>query len=258
MSFIHAFILGIIEGITEFLPISSTAHLLITSRLLHISQTDFQTFFDIFIQSGAILAVVFLYFQYVIKNKDLWGKIIISFIPTAIVGLVLEKIIKRYFFNSLYLIIVAMFSIGALFIVFELLVKNKKLSLKKSIGQLTIWHAIFVGMIQSLAVVPGVSRAGAVMLGMMSLGYRRDESAVYSFLLAVPTILAASGLEVLKTDFRLIIAPANLLFLGVGFFVSLITAYLVVRWFIGFLQKNSLVSFGVYRMLISVCLIIFR
>jgi len=100
------------------LPISSTAHLLIAGKLLHLSQTEFQTFFDIFIQSGAILAVVILYFKYVVKHKDLWGKIIVSFIPTAIVGLILEKIIKKVFFNSMPLIIGSMFLIG--FIIYYL------------------------------------------------------------------------------------------------------------------------------------------
>lgn len=251
MNLFNALILGLTEGITEFLPISSTAHLLIAGKLLHIPQTEFQTFFDVFIQSGAILAVVFLYFSYVIKHKDLWGKIIVSFIPTAIVGLILEKIIKIYFFNSLQLIEAAMFSVGILFIVFELLVKKGKVKLNKSLKEMNFQEAFLVGIGQSLAVVPGVSRAGIVMLAMMSQRYRRDESAIYSFLLAVPTILAASGLEVIKTNFSIITNANNLLFLAIGFFVSLITAYLSVNWFIAFLKKNSLTYFGVYRILLS-------
>jgi undecaprenyl-diphosphatase len=256
MNLIHSFILGIVEGITEFLPISSTAHLIIASKLLHISQTEFQTFFEIFIQSGAILAVVFLYFSYVFKHKELWGKIIASFIPTAIVGLVLEKIIKRVFFNSMPLITGSMFLVGLLFIIFEYLVKNKKIKLEKSIGKMSYAEAFIVGLGQSLAVVPGVSRAGIVILTMMGEGYKRDESAIYSFLLAVPTILAASGLEIIKTDFKVITNINNLLFLEVGFFVSLATAYLTVKWFIGFLQKNSLVGFGIYRILLAIIILL--
>jgi undecaprenyl-diphosphatase len=256
MNFINALILGLVEGITEFLPISSTAHLIITSKLLHISQSEFQTFFEIFIQSGAILAVVFLYFSYVLKHKELWGKIIVSFIPTAIVGLVLEKIIKKVFFNSMPLIIGSMFLVGLLFIIFEYLVKNKKIKLEKPIGKMSYVEAFIVGLGQSLAVVPGVSRAGIVMLTMMGEGYKRDESAIYSFLLAVPTILAASGLEIIKTDFKVITNINNLLFLAVGFFVSLETAYLTVKWFIGFLQKNSLVGFGIYRILLAIIILL--
>lgn len=256
MNILNALILGIVEGITEFLPISSTAHLIITSKFLHISQSEFQTFFEIFIQSGAILSVVFLYFSYVLKHKELWGKIIVSFIPTAIVGLVLEKTIKKVFFNSMPLIIGSMFLVGLLFIIFEYLVKNKKIKLEKSIGKMSYVEAFIVGLGQSLSVVPGVSRAGIVMLTMMGEGYKRDESAIYSFLLAVPTILAASGLEIIKTDFKVITNINNLLFLAVGFFVSLATAYLTVKWFIGFLQKNSLVVFGVYRILLAIIILL--
>jgi undecaprenyl-diphosphatase len=251
MNLINALILGIVEGVTEFLPISSTAHLLITGKFLHLSQTEFQTFFDVFIQSGAILAVVFLYFKYVIKHKDLWGKIIVSFIPTAIVGLILEKIIKKVFFNSMPLIIGAMFVIGLLFIFFEYFIKKKNIKLNKSIGDMTYKEAFFAGLGQSLAVIPGVSRSGIVMLTMMGQKFKRDESAVYSFLLAVPTILAASGLELIKTDFKILSNSNNLLFLAVGFVISFITAYISVKWLINFLQKKSLVIFGIYRVLTS-------
>ena len=254
MNLFHSIILGVVEGITEFLPISSTAHLLIAGRLLHISQTEFQTFFDIFIQSGAILAVIFLYSFYVVKHRDIWGKIIVSFIPTAVVGLALEKIIKRYFFSSLYLISAALFLIGILFIIFELLVKNKKINLEKTIKKMNYLEALLIGIGQSLAVVPGVYRAGIVILVMMGQRFKRSESALYSFLLAVPTILAASGLEVIKTDFRVIISQNNFLLLGVGFFVSFATAYLIVKWFINFLQKNSLTVFGIYRIVLAIIL----
>jgi len=251
MNLFNALILGIVEGITEFLPISSTAHLLIAGKLLHLTQTEFQTFFDVFIQSGAILAVVFLYFKYVIKHKDLWGKIIISFIPTAIVGLVLEKIIKKIFFNSMPLIIDAMFIIGLLFIIFEYLIKKKNIKLNKSIVDMTYKEAFLAGVGQSLAVIPGVSRSGIVMLTMMGQKFKRDESAVYSFLLAVPTILAASGLELIKIDFKILSNSNNLILLAIGFIVSFVTAYISVKWLINFLQKKSLVIFGLYRVLTS-------
>jgi len=251
MNLFNALILGIVEGVTEFLPISSTAHLIITSKLLHLSQTEFLKFFEIFIQSGAILAVIFIYAKYVLKNSKLIKNILISFIPTALVGFFLHKIIKNIFFESFFLIIGSLFFIGLLFITFEYLVKNKKIKLVKSINQLDIYQAVVVGVIQSLAVIPGVSRAGAVMLVMMILGYKRNESAIYSFLLAVPTILAASGLELIKTDFKILSNSDNLLFLTVGFVVSFITAYISIKWLISFLQKKSLVIFGLYRVLTS-------
>jgi len=254
MNLVNTVILGIVEGLTEFLPISSTAHLLIVGRLLNITQTEFQTFFDVFIQSGAILAVVFIYFQYVMKNRVLWTKILISFLPTAVVGLILEKIIKKYFFNSMPLIISAMFFIGIAFVIFEVLVKKKKIKINKSIKNISNKDAFITGVGQSLAVIPGVSRAGIVMLTLMSRGYLRDESAIYSFLLAVPTILAASALEVIKTDFKLITAGGNLQILAIGFVVSFITAYISVNWLINFLKKNTLTVFGIYRIIISLLL----
>ncbi len=252
MNVIHAFILGIVEGLTEFLPVSSTAHLILASKLMHLPQTEFQTFFEIFIQSGAILAIVFLYFEYVLKHKDLWAKFVVSFIPTAVVGLILEKIIKKFFFNSTPLILGSMFVIGVIFIVFEYFIKKDRIKISKSIKDMTYKEAFFIGVGQSLAVIPGVSRSGIVMLTMMGINFRRDESAVYSFLLGVPTILAASGFEVLKTNFGILTDPNNLLLLAVGFVMSFITAVLSVKWFVGFLKKNTLVPFGIYRIILSV------
>lgn len=254
MSLIHALIFGIIEGITEFLPISSTAHLIITSKLLNISQTDFQKFFEVFIQSGAILAVLFLYFKFVKDNPQIIKKVLISFIPTAIIGFFLHKIIKNYFFDSLQLIQSALFSIGVLFIVFELLIKNKKIILKKSINQLTFFQAFLIGLIQSLAVIPGVSRAGAVMLGMMVLGYKRDQSAVYSFLLAVPTILAASFFDFYQSKEILFSNLKNIWILLLGFLTSFIFAYISINWLINFLKKKTLLIFGFYRITITLLL----
>lgn len=254
MNLINALILGIVEGITEFLPISSTAHLIITSKLLNISQTDFQKFFEVFIQSGAILAVVLIYIQYILKNPKVIKSVLISFIPTAIVGFFLHKIIKNIFFESFYLIIGSLFFVGLLFIVFEYLVKNKKIVLKKSINQLTIFHAVAIGMVQSLAVIPGVSRAGAVMLGMMVFGYKRKESAVYSFLLAVPTILAAGAFDLYQSKKIIFASLNNLWILTFGFLISFLFAYVSVKWLINYLKKNSLVIFGIYRIIISLLL----
>ncbi|PIQ72129.1 undecaprenyl-diphosphatase [Candidatus Roizmanbacteria bacterium CG_4_10_14_0_2_um_filter_36_35] len=254
MNLFKALILGIVEGITEFLPISSTAHLIIASKLLNISQTEFQKFFEVFIQSGAILAVVFIYIQYILKNPKIIKSVLISFIPTAIVGFLLHKVIKNIFFESFYLIIGSLFSVGLLFIVFEYLVKNKRIVLKKSIIQLTIFDAVVIGMVQSLSVVPGVSRAGAVMLGMMAFGYKREESAVYSFLLAVPTIFAAGAFDLYQSRKIIFSSLDNIWILIFGFWISFIFAYISIKWLINYLKKNSLVVFGIYRIIISLLL----
>ncbi len=248
MNMLNAIILGLIEGVTEFLPISSTAHLIITSKLLNISQTELQKFFEVFIQSGAILAVVFIYWKMILKNKSLMVNVILSFIPTAIVGFLLRKVIKNIFFESFTLIAVSLFAIGLFFIIFEFLLKKKIVKTNKKIIQITISQALLIGVGQSLAVVPGVSRAGAVILTMMIMGFNREESALYSFVLAVPTLLAASLFDFIKTDPQLIFSGSNPLFLFIGLITSFFSALLAIKWFIKFLQKNSLAYFGVYRM----------
>lgn len=259
MNLLNAIIQGIVEGVTEFLPISSTAHLILVSKFLHIPQTDFQKFFEVFIQSGAILAVIFLYSKYVFKHKNLIKNILFSFIPTAVIGLVLYKIIKKVFFESNFLIVGTMILFGVVFLIVEHLVKTKKLALKKDLQKVTWKEAILIGISQAIAVVPGVSRSGVVMVTMMGLGYKRDESAIYSFLLAVPTLFAASALDVFKM--RSIIfstSQRNLIYLFVGFLISFITAYISVKWLILYLQKKSLVLFGWYRIILGASLIIFR
>lgn len=252
MNILNTFILGLIEGITEFLPISSTAHLIITSKFLNIPATEFQKFFEVFIQSGAILAVVFVYWKTIFKNRNLMVNVILSFIPTAVVGFLLHKIIKGIFFESFALITVSLFVIGLSFIIYEFLLKKKIVKTDKKIIQMTILQALLIGIGQSLAVVPGVSRAGAVILTMMILGFNREESALYSFVLAVPTLLAASAFDFLKTNPQLIFTGNNPLFLFTGMITSFLSALLAIKWFIRYLQKNSLINFGVYRMVLAI------
>lgn len=257
MNVFHSIILGFVEGITEFLPISSTAHLIITSKILNIPQTDFQKFFEVFIQAGAILAIIFLYFQYILKKRKLIKEVIVSFVPTAIIGLLLYKVIKNIFFESFSLIIFMMIFTGILFFVIEFLVKNKKIKLINTLNILTWKQALIIGLMQAIAVVPGVSRAGIVIITMMILGYKRSEAATYSFLLAVPTILAASLYDLYKIKNIVFSSGGNLPNLTVGFTVSFITAYIAVKWLIGFLQKNSLNLFGIYRIILGLLFILF-
>ena len=254
MNIIQSIILGFVEGITEFLPISSTAHLIITSKLLGIPRTEFQKFFEVFIQAGAILAVVIIYFQYLLKHKELFKKLLLSFIPTAVVGFLLYKTIKNVFFETRWLMILAIFIIGFLFLFLEYLIKNKKIVLKKGLQNLNCLETVLIGLGQSLAIIPGVSRAGVVMLTMMVLGYRRDESASYSFLLAVPTIVAASFFDLYKM--RNIIASSQnyLMLLIIGLLSSFMVAYLAIKWLVTYLKNNLLTIFGIYRILLAIIL----
>ncbi len=256
MNLIQAVLLGIVEGVTEFLPISSTAHLILASQFLGLAQTEFQKFFEVFIQMGAVLAVAFLYLKYLLQHKELIKNVSISFIPTAVVGLLLYKIIKTVFFNSNLLISVSLFVIGFVFILLEKKVKNKSLSLNKNLNQMNWREALLVGLFQSLAIVPGVSRAGIVMVALMGMKYRRTEAALYSFLLAVPTITAAALLDLYKSRDLLVSSQTNVALLVVGFIVSFVTAYVSVKWLISYLQNNSLVNFAYYRFALAIIVVL--
>ncbi len=254
MSLLNGLILGVIEGITEFLPISSTAHLIIAARLLHIEQTQFQKFFEVFIQSGAILAVLFLYTSYVLKHRSLLKKIFISFLPTAVVGLILYEIIKNVFFESFSLISFSLLFIGVIFFFLEYAISRDHIKLKRHIEHMSLKDALVIGLIQSLAVVPGVSRAGIVMIGMILLQYKREESAMYSFLLAVPTIIAASALDLYKSRDLLAGYGQNVLVLAIGFFTAFVTATITIKWFMKYLQNHSLSVFAFYRIALAIIL----
>lgn len=250
MTILNSFILGIVEGLTEFLPISSTAHLIFTSKILLLKQTEFQKFFEVFIQSGAIIAVLVIYWKKFFENKNNIKNICFSFIPTALIGLILHKMIKGFFENEI-LILSAFIFVGILFIVFEKYFVDK---LNKSISEITIRDALLIGIGQSFAIVPGVSRAGAVIITMMFLKYKREQAALYSFLLAVPTIFAASGYDLLKTDFSVLNNIDNIIYLFIGFITAFLSALLVIKWFVNFLQKKNLISFGIYRIILGILL----
>ncbi len=255
MTIFHAALLGIVEGLTEFLPISSTAHLIIVSNLLKLPQTDFQKFFEVFIQGGAILAVLLLYVKYVLTHKYLIKDIIFSFFPTGIVGFFLYKIIKNIFFESNSLIIWALFVVGLAFVFLEYWLAKKPQRKTKKLASISPFQAVCIGLTQSLAVIPGVSRSGIVMFFMMISGYRRDESALYSFLLAVPTLVAASGYDLFKMRSVILSSSANVPLIIVGTITSFVTAYFVMKWFISFLKTNSLAYFGIYRVALAIILL---
>lgn len=150
MNIFHAIVLGIVEGLTEFLPISSTAHLIITSKFLNLVQTDFLKLFEVFIQSGAILAILIMYFKYILKNKKIINVLLISFIPTALIGLLFYKIIKDVFFESTQIIIVTLSIVGILFITVEILIKRNLIKIDKKISDMNYFHAFIIGFFSHL------------------------------------------------------------------------------------------------------------
>lgn len=254
MNFFQATILGIIEGITEFLPISSTFHLIVAGKFFHLPQTDFTKLFDVFIQSGAVLSIIFLYFENLVKDKKLMANIFISFIPTAIIAFFLQKVIKNVFFENMPLMITATIAVSFLLLLLEYLIKKEHLKLNRGLSKMNPSTAILIGLFQALAVIPGVSRSGATIAALMIFGFKRPEAALYSFYLSIPTILAAGGLDLFSSG-HLIIQSNNLLILIVGFLSAFISANFAIRWLIRYLQNHSLVPFAIYRIITSLVLI---
>jgi undecaprenyl-diphosphatase len=256
MGFWVSVLLGIVEGLTEFLPISSTFHLIFVSKLTGAGQGDFTKLFNVFIQSGAILAVVILYWDRLRKDFPLVKKTLAAFVPTAILGVLAYKTIKSVFFESYLWMIGIFISVGVLFLIFESLVKKGHIKPQESLSKLTYRNAVIIGLAQCLAFLPGVSRAGAVILAMMILGYRRGDSAAFSFLLAIPTILSAGAYDLYKSREILLAPGAPGLLLAVGFIAAFVVAYLAVRWFIRYLQNHTLNLFGVYRLVVGAILLL--
>ncbi len=254
MDLIQALILSIVEGVTEFLPVSSTGHLLLASDLLKISQTEFVKSFEIFIQLGAILAVVVLFWKKLIGGIGILKNIIAAFIPTAIIGFLLYDFIKAVLFENILITIAALFIGGILLIVIEKLPffrhsredGNPKID---SIEKLSLRQSFLIGVAQAVSVIPGTSRAAASVVGGMLVGASRKTAVEFSFLLAIPTIAAATFLDLVKSDFNF--SSNEVLLSGVGFIGSFITALVVVKWFIKYVQTNNLFWFGVYRIILA-------
>jgi len=239
--------LSILEGLTEFLPVSSTAHLLIAGKLLGVSLSNFQKLWVVVIQSGAILAVFPSFLRLLKEEFSLWRKVALSFLPTAAVGFFLHRLIKNTFFSSYLLMAGTLILVGGVFILLEWLLKKGVLKSGRHLKTLSFKEAFIIGLVQALAVIPGVSRAGAVMVIMMILGFTRREAALYSFSLAVPTILAASAFDFLKAGAGLSFGGNQFSFLLGGFLLSFLTAYVAANWLLRFLKRRSLLIFAVYR-----------
>lgn len=249
MNLLHAFILSLVEGITEFLPISSTGHMILVSKLLGITETDFVKTFEIVIQLGAILAVVVLYFKKFLTSFNLIKKLVVAFVPTAIVGFTLYPLIKGVLLGSSSITLNALFLGGVALIGIELFLKRKKVEAKNE-SEVTYKQALIIGTFQSLSVIPGVSRAAATIVGGLLTGLDRETATEFSFLLAVPTMFAATALDIYKS--RHMIAGGGFLTLFVGTSLSFVFAILAVKFLIGYVKKHDFTAFGVYRIVLAV------
>lgn len=260
MTHIQAIILGIVEGVTEFLPVSSTGHLEIAGLILGTSKTDFTKSFEIIIQLGAILAVAVLYTKRLFQNINVILKVLAAFLPTAIIGLIFYKIIKTYLLGNIWVVLGSLFIGGILILFFEKHYSsdergigadsnvNRQTTL--SISEISYKQAFLVGIFQSLAMIPGVSRSAATIIGGRLLGLPKVGIVEFSFILAIPTMLAASGLDLLKNYQSFSNSDFSVLILG--FVVSFLVALFAIKFFIKYIQKNSFTVFGWYRIVISV------
>jgi undecaprenyl-diphosphatase len=247
MTLVQSIILGIVEGITEFLPISSTGHLILVSWLLGLSQTEFQKSFEIAIQLGAISSVIALYWRQFL-SPGILTKVIIAFIPTGIIGLAFYRVVKTYLLSSEVIVLWALGLGGVALIVFELIHRERKDALR-DVASISYSQALLIGLFQSVSIIPGVSRAGATIVGGLILGLTRPIIVEFSFLLAAPTMLAATGFDLLKNASSFAIDDA--VNLATGFVASFFVALISVKWLLGFVQTRTFVPFGIYRMLVA-------
>jgi undecaprenyl-diphosphatase len=254
MDILHAVILSIIEGITEFLPVSSTGHMILAAHLLRISETNFVKSFEIIIQLGSIFAVVVLYWRTIMQNRKAWKSIFFGFLPTAVVGLTVYRIVKDVLLGNVSVTLWALLLGGIALIVVELLHKEKDGAIDK-IENITVKSALIIGLFQSLAVIPGVSRSAATIIGAMLLKTKRKTAVEFSFLLAIPTMVAATGLDVIKMKFAF--TPQEYELLAVGLFGSFVVALLAIKFFLKYIQKHTFIAFGVYRIILAIVFFFF-
>ena len=247
MTTYDSIILGIVEGITEFLPVSSTAHLVFASELLNVEQNSFTKAYEIIIQIAPIFAVVLIYFNTLIQSLELWKKLIASFIPTGIIGFLFHNIIEELFSSNS--VILWMIITGLAFIVVELLFKEKDHH-AKNLDSVTYKQAIGIGFIQALSLIPGVSRSGSTILGGMLIGLNRETAMNFSFLLAIPTMTIASGYIMFK-EYHLL-EYDHIELLAVGFIVSFIVGWLAVKSFLAIVSRFSFIPFGIYLLISAV------
>ena len=252
MGILEAIILGILEGLTEFLPISSTGHLILASWIMGIQQTQAHKTFEVAIQLGSILAVVFLYKDVLFKSIDLWKKLIIAFIPTGTLGFLLYKLIKSLF--SPIIVAIMLIVGGIIFLIVEKFYKEEKHKID-SVDKIPYKTAFFIGLFQSLAMIPGTSRSGATIIGGILLGLNRKTAAEFSFLLAVPTMFIATFYDIYKhyNEFQL----DNWINLGAGFITAFIFGVISIKLLLRFISTHSFTPFGIYRIIVGLIFLYF-
>jgi undecaprenyl-diphosphatase len=245
-------ILGIVEGVTEFIPVSSTGHLILAGNLLGLDDERAKVF-EIFIQLGAILSIVWLYreklsgvLREIPRLDAAWRfalNIFVAFLPSAVFGLVLHKTIKAYLFNPVT-VAAALVAGGIAILLIERMKQNNQVN---SVDELTLKQAAGIGLAQGLSLFPGVSRSGATIMGGLVIGLDRKVAAEFSFFLAIPTMFAATGYDLLRN--RSVLSAADIPLFTVGFVTAFLSALIVVKAFLKFISKHDFKSFAYYRII---------
>lgn len=260
-----AVIIGIVEGVTEFLPISSTGHMIIVGNLINFQSPAYRKayidMFEVVIQLGAILAIVVLYWKKIRNSLEnlapgksgfkLWFNIIVAFIPSAVIGLLLHKTIEEKLFNAVTVSLALV--VGGLLMIF-MENKYRRGNTTRSIDDVNVVQAFKIGCFQCLALWPGMSRSASTIMGAWVSGLNTFAAAEFSFFLAIPTMVAASGLSLIKL--RIAMNSAEIIALIVGFVVSFVVALVVVEKFIKFLQRKPMRIFALYRILVGVIILV--
>ena len=277
LDIVKSIIFGIIEGITEWLPISSTGHLILAEQFIKFENVspEFWSMFQVVIQLGAIFAVILIYFKKIwpfTKNKEkaikskgilsfldknimnLWGKILVACIPAAIIGILVDDVFEELFYNPTC-IAIALIVFGIAFIVVENWNKNKKSGKDKN-SEITYKNALIIGIFQLIAAIfPGTSRSGATIIGGLLIGLSRANAAEFTFYLAIPTMLGASLLKVLK--FGLAFTTAEIVILVVGMLVSFIISMFVIKFLMNYIKKHDFKVFGYYRIILGIIVLLY-
>jgi undecaprenyl-diphosphatase len=248
MDILHAIIIAIVEGITEFLPVSSTGHMIITQKLLGIEPDSFVKLFTVNIQFGAILSVIILYWKRFFQTFDFYLKLFVAFLPAAIIGFLLSNYIDQMLESVL--VVAISLVLGGVFLLFidswfKRPSENQKISFK---------NALIIGFFQVIAMIPGVSRSAATIIGGLTQKLNRKNATEFSFFLAVPTMFAASAFEMLKTYKT--IQPQHISVLIIGNIVAFVVAMVAIKGFISFLTKYGFKVFGYYRIILGTIILI--
>jgi len=245
MTIFQIILLSIVEGVTEFLPISSTAHLILAEKLLKIENTEFLKSFDIIIQLGAILAICLLYYRkFTLTSIKLWKNVLIAFIPTGIIGVSLYPLIKSYLLGNSSIAATSLVIGGILLIIFD------KYQHKLKSQNPTTKNYLQIGLFQALSVIPGVSRSASSIIGGMFAGLDRVQAVEFSFFLAIPTMLAATTLDLIKSNNTF--TNYEYLILGIGMIVSFLSATISVKAFVNYVSKHQFTIFAIYRIAIGI------